>query len=279
SDSDPYDGASPHPDVLEQRALALYRAARARGAIAEAGMGGATGRENPRILLTSVRAAAERTVAPERLKASGLELGIGDEMPLELLVDLLISSGSLRQEPVAALGEFSLRGGILDVFSPCHDAPHRIEFFGDTVDSIREFDLDSQRSTRRASKSTIAPMREISIKREDFMAWAEAARAHWSDDRFRRDLASRLAHAEGGEAFPGWEYLLPLTRRLDSSLLVYFKDALLVLDEPVDLDRAASDLYDYLDKRFTQTDEDGGLALPPTALFLSAEELFNTLKT
>src|SRR5260370_32585417 len=171
SESDPYDGVSPHPDVLEQRALALYRAAKRPSPVApspgnagtgsrgstgpSSAIGALPGSDSPRILLTSLRAAAERTVQPERLKASGLVLGIGDEMPLELLVDLLISGGYLRQEPVAALGEFSLRGGILDVFSPSHDAPHRIEFFGDTVDSIREFDLDSQRSTGTVSESII----------------------------------------------------------------------------------------------------------------------------
>jgi transcription-repair coupling factor (superfamily II helicase) len=300
SESDPYDGVSPHPDVLEQRALALYRAARgskqtsipsgsiinaepasgSRGSAASRGVTGESSNcEAPRILLTSLRAAAERTVAPERLRASGLVLGIGDEMPLELLVDLLISGGYVRQEPVTALGEFSLRGGILDVFSPSNDAPHRIEFFGDTVDSIREFDLDTQRSTVRTNESTIAPMREVTVRREDFMAWAEAARERWTDDRFRRDLSLRMAHAERGEAFPGWEYLLPLTRPLDSSLLDYFSDAILVIDEPVELDKAASDLYRYLDQRFTQADESGELALPPDALFLPIADLYARVAT
>src|SRR5262249_26103139 len=114
SESDPYDGVSPHPDVLEQRAMALYRAARAGGgagpaqakadrspggAGARSSAGGSPQSDSPRILLASLRAAAERTVPPEKLKASGLALSVGDEIPLELLVDLLISSGYLRQEP------------------------------------------------------------------------------------------------------------------------------------------------------------------------------------
>ena len=287
SESDPYDGVSPHPDVLEQRALALYRSASRNNSIPASSsptpVSGTTSglprSESPRILLTSLRAAAERTISPEKLKASGLVLRMGEEMPLELLVDLLISGGYLRQEPVTSLGEFSLRGGILDVFSPYNESPHRIEFFGDTVDSIREFDLDSQRSTVRINESTIAPMREITVRREDFMAWAEAARERWTDDRFRRDLSLRVAHAERGEAFPGWEYLLPLTRTLDSSLLDYFRDAILVIDEPAELDKAASDLYRYLDKRFAEADESGELALPPDHLFLPAADLFNKVAT
>ncbi len=256
-EADPYDGTSPHAEVLEQRALALYRATRGEA----------------RILLTSVGALAERTLSPDLLKASSIALRVGEEMPPELIVDLLIAAGYVREEPVGAVGEFSLRGGILDVFSPAHDTPHRIEFFGDAVESIREFDPDTQRSVGRASESTIVPMRELSVRREEFMTWARAAEHHWEDDRFRRDLRSRLAHAERGEPFPGWEYLIPLTRPLTSSAFEYFKDAVLVIDEPIEIERRASDLYRYLSDRFSLADDSGELALEPDKLFLTPEEL------
>ena len=256
-EADPYDGTSPHAEVLEQRALALYRATRGEA----------------RILLTSLGALAERTISPELLKASSITLRAGEEMPPELIVDLLIAAGYVREEPVGAVGEFSLRGGILDVFSPAHDTPHRIEFFGDAVESIREFDPDTQRSVGRASESVIVPMRELSVRREEFMSWAEAAERYWGDDRFRRDLRSRLAHAERGEPFPGWEYLMPLTRPLTSSAFDYLKDSVLVIDEPVEIEKRASDLYRYLSERFSLADDSGELALPPEKLFLTAEEL------
>jgi transcription-repair coupling factor (superfamily II helicase) len=256
-EADPYDGTSPHLEVLEQRALALYRATRGEA----------------RIVLTSVGALAERTISPDLLRASSIALRVGEEMPLELIVDLLIAAGYVRQEPVGAVGEFSLRGGILDVFSPAHDAPHRIEFFGDAVESIREFDPDTQRSVGRASESTLVPMRELSVRREEFMSWADVAERHWEDDRFRRDLRARVAHAERGESFPGWEYLIPLMRPLTSSAFDYFKDAVLVIDEPVEIEKRASDLYRYLADRFALADDAGELSLPPDKLFLTVEEL------
>jgi transcription-repair coupling factor (superfamily II helicase) len=256
-EADPYDGTSPHAEVLEQRALALFRATRGEA----------------RIVLTSLGALAERTISPDMLKASSITLGAGEEMPPELIVDLLIAAGYVREEPVGAVGEFSLRGGILDVFSPAHDAPHRIEFFGDTVESIREFDPDTQRSVGRVAQSNLVPMRELAVRREEFMSWAESAETHWSDDRFRRDLRARLAHAERGEPFPGWEYLIPLTRPLTASPFDYFKDAVLVIDEPIEIEKRASDLYQYLGERFAQADDAGELSLPPDKLFLSVEEL------
>jgi transcription-repair coupling factor (superfamily II helicase) len=256
-ETDPYDGTSPHAEVLEQRTLALHRAAQGEA----------------RILLTSIDAIAERTIPPNLLNASSIVLRVGEDMPPELIVDLLISSGYVRQEPVGAVGEFSLRGGILDVYSPAHDAPHRIEFFGDTVDSIREFDADTQRSIGKVREANLVPMRELSVRREEFMQWAEAARKHWTDDRYRRDLRARLAHAERGEWFEGWEYLLPLTRTLDASAFDYFKDALLVIDEPAEVEKRAADFYTHLHERFNQADEAGDLALSPDRLFLTVEEL------
>jgi transcription-repair coupling factor (superfamily II helicase) len=256
-EADPYDGTSPHVEVLEQRALALHRATRGEA----------------RILLTSIGALAERTVSPDLLKASSITLRPTEEMPPELIVDLLIASGFVREEPVASVGEFSLRGGILDVFSPAHDAPHRIEFFGDVVESIREFDPDTQRSVGRAPESILVPMRELSVRREEFMTWADEAERHWDDDRFRRDLRARIAHAERGEPFPGWEYLIPLTRPLTSSAFDYLADAILVIDEPVEIEKRATDLYRYLADRFAQADDAGELALPPDKLFLTVEEL------
>jgi transcription-repair coupling factor (superfamily II helicase) len=256
-ENDPYDGTSPHAEVLEQRSLALHRAYDGEA----------------RILLTSIDAVAERTVSPTLLKAASITLRIGEDMPPELIVDLLISSGYVRQEPVSAVGEFSLRGGILDIFSPAHDAPHRVEFFGDTVDSIREFDPDTQRSTARREETHIVPMRELSVGRKEFIEWSKSARKFWDDERYARDMRLRLAHAERGEAFEGWEYLLPLTRPLTASAFDYFTDALLVIDEPADVEKRATELYKNLHVRFAQADEVGEIALAPDRLFLTEEEL------
>src|SRR5215471_18120460 len=123
SESDPYAGGSPHPDTLERRALALWRLAR-----------------QPRdfVLLTS-RALARRTVAPAEILNAGVVLRRDQDVAPEDLIDQLIAGGYVREDPIGAVGELSMRGGILDVWPLGHYVPVRIEFFGDTVDSIREF--------------------------------------------------------------------------------------------------------------------------------------------
>ena len=102
---------------------------------------------------------------------------------------------------------------------PGSEAPARIEFFGDTVESIREFDPETQLSTTQLGEIEIAPMRELAVTAGDFRDWAEAARDRWAEPRYARSLRDRTAFADEGEAFTGWEWLLPLVRERNSSRL------------------------------------------------------------
>ena len=76
-----------------------------------------------------------------------------------------------------------MRGGILDVWPPGREAPVRLEFFGDTVDSLREFDPENQLSTRQLQVVQVPPMHELAVTPVDFQLWSEAARERWSDQR------------------------------------------------------------------------------------------------
>ncbi|HEV8590276.1 MAG TPA: hypothetical protein VGQ72_15520, partial [Pyrinomonadaceae bacterium] len=107
SESDPYAGGSPHPETLERRALALWRLAR----------------HQPDFVLLTSRAMARRTIPPaEILKAGAIPRRDEDHSP-EQLTGNLIACGYVREDPVGAVGEFSIRGGILDVWPPGHRAP------------------------------------------------------------------------------------------------------------------------------------------------------------
>jgi len=129
-ETDPYAGLTPHADIQQTRATTLWRLRSQR----------------VDIVIGSIRSLASRLVSPSQFDTYGLHVAIGDDLSQDLLIEHLKSAGYLRQEPVGAPGEFSVRGGIVDVFSPLMRNPVRIEFFGDSVDSIREFDLDDQRA-------------------------------------------------------------------------------------------------------------------------------------
>src|SRR4051812_40595188 len=257
SESDPYAGGSPHADTLERRALALWRLAH---------------RPQDFVLLTS-RALARRTVLPSDILAAGAVLRREEDVAPEDLIDKLVAGGYVREDPIGAVGEFSMRGGILDLWPPGHDAPVRIEFFGDTVDSIREFDPETQLSTTQLTQVEIAPMRELIVRASDFREWASHARMRWRDARFARSLRDRTAFADEGEDFPGWEWLISLAREHSASMFDYLKDTVLVIDEPIAVENFLVDAFQTLADRYAETDAADDLGLRPDELYLTADEL------
>jgi transcription-repair coupling factor (superfamily II helicase) len=264
-ESDPYSGTSPHAELLERRALGLWRLSEGKGDL---------------ILLTA-RSLLFRLIAPEELRRLVVRLRVGEEVPPEELVRHLIAIGYVRSDPVGSVGEFSSRGGIVDLFSPGLTekttgrplGPLRIEFFGDTIESIREFDPDTQRSVGEIEEAQIVPMREERASREGLKEWAERARQTWQEDRYDRALRDRTILADEGEEFPGWEYLLPLVRPLTASIFDYLRHALVVIDEPSEMEQEIRTIYEDLDRGYTRCESIDELGLLPEKLVLTTQEL------
>ena len=141
---DPYRGLAPHFRIASTRARALHAAA----------LGSA------RVIVASAQALLPRLAAPESILATSIDLRSGIEIDPHGMADTLALGGYERQDPVDEHGEFSLRGGILDVFPAGEATPVRIEFVGDTVESIRRFDPGTQRSIETLDQFQIVPVRE-----------------------------------------------------------------------------------------------------------------------
>src|SRR2546423_7203503 len=274
SESDPYAGGSPHAETLERRALALWRLAQhqASGPGVSPVLHPQEGHGTDFLLVTS-RALARRTVSPSDILKAGAMLRRDEDASPEELIEKLVASGYVREDPVGAIGEFSIRGGIIDVWPPGHDAPVRIEFFGDTVDSIREFDPETQLSTTQLPQVEIAPMRELIARPSDFREWAAQARARWHDPRFARSMRDRTDFADEGEDFPGWEWLISIVRERNASIFDYLHDAVLLIEEPVAVENFLVDAFHSLAERYAENDAADDLGLRPDELYLTADEL------
>lgn len=257
SETDPYAGISPHAQTLERRALALWR----------------LHRQKPPFVLLTARALARRTVTPEAIARAGVVLKRDEDHAPEDLVEKLFATGYVREDPVAGVGEFSMRGGILDIWPPGREAPVRVEFFGDTIDSLREFDPETQLSTGQLTAVEVPPMREWSINAVDFQIWSEAARERWADERYSRSLRDRTAFADEGEAFAGWEWLVALMTNNDATVFDHLKDAVIVVDEPSTIESYLGDFYERMNERYHEIDQADDIALMPEELFLNAEQL------
>jgi transcription-repair coupling factor (superfamily II helicase) len=111
------------------------------------------------IVVVATPAALDASLpAPTEFSANVIRIGVGDRLDRELLVEALGEAGYERVDTVVEVGQWSVRGGIVDVFSPAHSAPLRLEFFGDDVESIRTFDPTSQRSVTPQQEALILPM-------------------------------------------------------------------------------------------------------------------------
>jgi transcription-repair coupling factor (superfamily II helicase) len=256
-ESDIYANISPHAETLENRALTLWKLTF----------------QKPDFLILSAKSLITKTLAPDKVRNLGANLKRDEDFAPEDLIEKLVASGYVREEPLKNIGEFSVRGGILDVWSPTAENPVRIEFFGDTVDSIREFDAETQLSIGQLKEISIAPMREFTAKSSDFNDWSFFARERFADEKFSRALLDRTQFSDEGESFSGWEFLFPIVQPRDANIFDFLKDFVLVIDEPSVVEQSLGTFYETLENRYAEITEIGEIALEPNELFLSVEEL------
>lgn len=134
-------------------------------------------RRKPAIIVTYPEALFEKVVTRRELEKNTLKLKVGEEVSVDFVNEVLFEYRFKRTDFVTEPGEFSVRGGILDVFSFSHDEPYRIEFFGDEVDSIRTFDVETQLSLEQVKRISIIPNVEnkmIQENRESFLKYISA---------------------------------------------------------------------------------------------------------
>jgi len=142
---DPYRGLAPHLEVASARARAL--AALATG--------------TAQLIVASARALAPRLSDPTRLEAASIVLKPGVEIAIHELRDRLVAAGFTREDPVDQHGEFSIRGGVVDLYPTSDTQPVRLEFIGDIIESVRRYDAATQRSLTALDALTLTPQREL----------------------------------------------------------------------------------------------------------------------
>ncbi len=262
-DCQPYDRVSPYGGVLAQRLTTLARLSRL------------TGSEKPLIVLTTVNALVQRVPARAAMAAQALSVAPGHRVPMESIVGWLEHNGYSRASTVREPGEYAVRGGILDLFPAGLDQPVRFDFFGDTLESVRTFDAETQRTLLDMRALDLVPVSEFQLVTETIK-------------RFRMGYVAQFGAAERddplyeavseGRRHPGMEHWLPLfVERLDT-LFDYLDGAPLVL-EPQAEDAARerfTQIADYYEARREAMDTPGGGAvykpLPPDRLYLAPDE-------
>jgi transcription-repair coupling factor (superfamily II helicase) len=247
----PFENLSPHAEIQEERAVALWKIS--------------TGVAS--IVVAPIEAAAMRLRGAEYYTALARMVRRGESADPESLAQQLRTVGYTVNDIVEMPGEFALRGGILDVYPPESDRPLRIEFFGDDVESIRKFDPATQRSANGIDEAVLLPFTETPVSE----ATLGAIHARLSGRRVSGSAAdlAELAAAEGATVFPGWEHYAPLAGA-DGSLLLLLPSAVVMLDEPADIEGQYRSFWEKLERRH---DRSGiGNLVRPEELFFSSPE-------
>jgi transcription-repair coupling factor (superfamily II helicase) len=267
-DCSPYEGRSPHAEILEQRAVTLWNVARGRTRVLYVPVAAAPGRFRERALYSSL----------------ALELKVGDELDLGDLIEHLGGVGYERGEPVSDVGQFSVRGGIVDIFPPEAEWPFRVEFSGDQIESLREFDPDTQRSRKPVPAALLLPLSEIKRSRQFFEKLIRALE--------KRAIPRRLAGAqtnppvelepewasEYANPFPGWEFFAPLVEPHPNSLFALFDNPVVLWDEPLDRNAQWKRILEGLASGFDEVRDVIPPRPRPEDIFLTEQEFLQSIR-
>jgi transcription-repair coupling factor (superfamily II helicase) len=209
----PFQNLSPHPEIQEERATALWKIATGRAAIVVSPVTATT------ILLRS----------PEYYADLARVLRRGEIFDLEKLLEHLNTVGYRATDVVEMPGQYAARGGILDVYSPEADRPVRVEFFGDEIESMRKFDPASQRSSNPVDEALLLPLTETPVTEE--LLGSINARLSGKRITGSPEIVEQAMRDSGAGIFPGWEFYAPVAGA-DRSIFGLLPEARVILDEP-----------------------------------------------
>ena len=233
------------------------------------------------LVIASAEALMTRTIPRAAFDDSIVAVAAAERLDREALIDALASSGYQRVPQTEEPGDFSVRGGIVDVFSPLYRDPVRIELEDDLVTSIRHFDADSQRSAGEIDRAVITRTRFLpaSALKDEKLRTAAALRAA-EIGMVRKEAAELAETLENGILFPGAELLMPYAyaRPLDTIFDYLPKGTLLWLNDPGRIVAEAARFAEIIAREAAAAIEKPVFHPAPEALFLAVDEFERNLE-
>lgn len=260
----PFKDLAYHSETSAKRIRSLYRLIAA---------------DAPPIVVTTVDALLHKIIPKQEISEYAELIMAGEELDRELLIQKLLSGGYIRSALVEEPGDFCVRGGILDIFSPLYSDPLRVEMFGDIVESIRFFSAFNQRTIKTIPEAVILPAKEAILKSEYLDEITSRIRQQASTLEIPvtkvRNLIDRIKK-EG--VLPEIESLIPLLYPKLTSYFEYVPDnALYMLLDPIGLDKAAEKLREQVSNNFRAARDKGKLCVEPDQLYLKWPEAHKIL--
>jgi transcription-repair coupling factor (superfamily II helicase) len=224
----------------------------------------------PAVMVTTIGALMQKLIPKEDLVQFSELVMIGEDLDRDALIRKLVAGGYGRTAIVEEPGDFSVRGAILDVFSPLYEDPVRIEFFGDSVESIRLFAADSQRTVRNLDEAVILPARETVLSASQLNMILGRIRTKGVEQGVAVTRIREMAQGiKADSTFPGLDKLLPLIYAQPGTLFDYLSpQGLFVLWEPGQLIAAANEILSQARTGFEEARQHGALCAEPAEIYL-----------
>lgn len=245
----PYEYISPPEQTERERITALYRLIR----------------NEPALVVTTVESLIRKIPDRGFFERKGVLLEAGGDYPFDDIVEMLAAYGYSREKRVDSFGHFAVKGGIIDIFPPSHESPLRLDFFGDTLDSIREFDINSQVSGASLPSVTVYPRKElVFFGKERDAVFRALSEAHAGGMDLPESVIGQISEGSLADV-SGIEDLFPLATESTTLLSYVPEGARIILLEPAELDARRDQIvktFGELYERKRQTT----LCLPPAEL-------------
>ncbi|MFV1983906.1 MAG: transcription-repair coupling factor [Thiohalomonadales bacterium] len=255
----PYDIFSPHQDIISERLRTLYQLQDLESGI----------------IIVPVQTLMHKVLPKDYINKNSLIINIGQDLNLEKFRLNLEESGYNCVSTVMEHGEFTVRGNILDIYPMGSNTPIRIELFDTEIDSIRIFDPETQRSTKKINDFHLLPAKEFPLDKDGISDFRQRYR-----EKFEGDPTQSLIYKEisQGNSPAGVEYYIPLFFEKTETLFDYFsKSCLLFLMQGIE--SAADDFWSEINSRHEQLRHDVSRPiLAPNELYLQTNEVFYAIK-
>jgi transcription-repair coupling factor (superfamily II helicase) len=256
----PYDRSSPSLRATSERLATLHALQRKS--------------DKPRLLVTTVNAATQRTLTPFRIRQLVAHLAPGERIDLDRLTALLQANGYGRTETVRDPGEFAVRGGLVDLFPAGEEQALRLDFFGDEIESVRRFDPGTQRSIDRIEGFTLLPASETLLDEDSVKRFRSGYRELFGANATGDPLYQAVSD---GRRIAGIDHWLPLFEERLATLFDHLSDDDLIVRDAGDAGAAEGRfeaIADYYENRKRAQSKDAGSYRPlaPETLYLSRDE-------
>mgnify|MGYP001195014591 FL=1 len=265
----PYDRISPNKLITSKRLETLSRLSNEK--------------DKSKIILTTIQASCQRTLSLDEVKNKFISLKPGEVIDINNLVNFFVSNGYEKTPTVREHGEFSVRGGIIDFYSPLNK-PIRLDLFGNTIDSIKSFDLITQRSLELLKEIFVYPASEIILNDKTIENFRINFNKKFGSQKEKVKIYDSISE---GISYPGMEHWLPFFYNQTGSIFDYIDKPIILLDHLYDssLEEFLETVNDHFQSRKDYDDnklskvENKYFSIEPSNLYQNKEEYNKNLRS